>query len=793
LAALPDPQTVRDHAISGAAERPLLYMLLRSAYLEMIDTNADKSGFAASLTVIKDLAVSTLELVTSEIVDVCTHRADAWVSSIANERLAATTGGICLGGFGWSEGLEPPGEAVPADGGVRPDPDSAGFIHMPSPEQAKTAAVLYGGHLAHADQGSGETLSLNLSSDRVRTARWLIEGQRQGQSLSALLGYRFERLLIENNVAQHIPTVRRALPLSVGSTSPNGTDVAAANVVDGLALHGRWAQNTLADVLPPEVVAAVKDHVIPLDDALDALSDLLVAEGVHQATNGNSTRAAAAFDALADGDTLQADPEVIATPATGQQISHRVMVVLPAGPQPGWSGDENRARAVAEPRLNKWAAVLLGPPTAIFWRAEFYLPNVDGPVMRQFKLSDFDLCPLDLVYLAAERAVDAPLTELIRLKLWQEGPDGQGGVLRDLRIHPQRFDGLADNALSLEEALALAWAVKRLLTESRALVPDDLEVSASGTGSGSIEGSSLAELQARATAARKIVSAIHDAYAASPALSNWWRASVLTGPVDPELPDGRAGLLSTLQRRSAEADAVADSDRGRAELSRLAALLGKEFRVAPQVRATNGKALQHSFGDPGTLLGNDGTRPSRWLHDYARVRSGCETLDLLLTLARALKRVVPIVVGQYPALPGQSWIGDRVPASGVSARVSMLIHAPLAVSATGDLAGLLVDNWSEVVPSPRTTTGLTFNYDEPKAQAPQAMLLAVPPDLARGWDFQSLEAALLETFELIKLRGITADGLNNSDYPAGYLEFYRPALHLPGNERPDLEAETVGA
>jgi hypothetical protein len=131
-------------------------------------------------------------------------------------------------------------------------------------------------------------------------------------------------------------------------------------------------------------------------------------------------------------------------------------------------------------------------------------------------------------------------------------------------------------------------------------------------------------------------------------------------------------------------------------------------------------------------------------------------------------------VGQLPVAPGQPWIGESLPSD-------------------GGIARLLVDSWSEVAPVPQITTGVTFNYDEPKAQPPQALLLAVPPDPARGWDFQSLEAALLETFELAKLRGIVAQELSDSDYPAGGLEFYRPALYMAGNQQPELEAATQGA
>jgi hypothetical protein len=152
-----------------------------------------------------------------------------------------------------------------------------------------------------------------------------------------------------------------------------------------------------------------------------------------------------------------------------------------------------------------------------------------------------------------------------------------------------------------------------------------------------------------------------------------------------------------------------------------------------------------------------------------------------------------LTVGQLPVIPGQVWISERLPANGPAPHLSLVAHMPVPAAFTGTVAGLTVDSWSEVVPTPRVITGVSFNYDEPKAQAPQAVLLAVAPDPARGWDFQSLEAALLETFELTKIRGVVAEELSDSDSPIGYLEFYRPALHLTGDQRPELEAAALGA
>ena len=61
---------------------------------------------------------------------------------------------------------------------------------------AAAAAVLRSGYLSQASRASGAApFAVDLSSERVHRAKWLLDGVRQGQSLSALLGYRFERIL----------------------------------------------------------------------------------------------------------------------------------------------------------------------------------------------------------------------------------------------------------------------------------------------------------------------------------------------------------------------------------------------------------------------------------------------------------------------------------------------------------------------------------------------------------------------------------------------------------------------
>ena len=58
-----------------------------------------------------------------------------------------------------------------------------------------------------------DLLAIDLSSERVRLAMWLLEGVRQGQPLGALLGYRFERRLQEVGQAKFISVFRELAPL----------------------------------------------------------------------------------------------------------------------------------------------------------------------------------------------------------------------------------------------------------------------------------------------------------------------------------------------------------------------------------------------------------------------------------------------------------------------------------------------------------------------------------------------------------------------------------------------------
>jgi hypothetical protein len=85
----------------------------------------------------------------------------------------------------------------------------------------------------------------------------------------------------------------------------------------------------------------------------------------------------------------------------------------------------------------------------------------------------------------------------------------------------------------------------------------------------------------------------------------------------------------------------------------------------------------------------------------------------------------------------------------------------------------MVDEWTETVPSAEETTGVTFHYDAPAAEAPQAVLLAVPAAPQPTWTLDALEAILLETADRAVLRGVDLDALGEAGHllPAAWLAY----------------------
>lgn len=763
----------------------------------------------AALATLSSLPVRTLERLFAETIDVCSYRLDAWATSIALRRLDAVRAtqrtGVHLGGWGAVLDVEP--DPAPSE--------SRGFIHAPSLAHATAAAILASGYLTHHAENGRHPLAIDLSSARVRLALGLLDGVRQGASPGALLGRRFERDLHERRVDRYLDDFRRFAPLREDVASRGGDQFAARTVVDGLELHRRWvAAGRRNDGTgwpgAPRDRPAIAAALATLDDAVDAVADVLLAESVFQAARGDATRAAAALDAAAAKAQPPADLEVVRTPRSGIAITYRLLALVPGDARPGgeWAADpgEPAPRAVAEPRLAALAARLLPPPHAVTIAVE-YGDRATGQVIatRSFRLDEVRprLGPLDAVYDAEphDAGQESEIVERIR---YHAGRTRPAGVPADalISVAPLEASGgrADDDDVPLPEFLEAARAVRDALAGTRTVTTADL----CAPECPSADTTDLDELCKRADTVLELARTTADRLArcaAGPAEAA--RAALLAAAAF-----GIAGAVPISASGEAQADRAAlaaQADRVLGELrNRLAAgslgpaaggiperrgqatavltrILGDGFLVLPLLSPpaqTGPLFLDIALPSSGALTGGDPLAPATWLDRAARVRPAVQRFNDAALYAEALTGadVLHLAVGQLPAKPGDRWIGLPFDAGhGVPAgRLSYVAARPLGTP-TRSMAGIVVDEWTEAIPAAETTTAVALHFDRPNAAAPQAIILGVPPR-QDCWTLADLEATVTQTLDLAQARMVDPDVLRG----AGHL---LPAIHLAANLR----------
>ena len=208
-------------------------------------------------------------------------------------------------------------------------------------------------------------------------------------------------------------------------------------------------------------------------------------------------------------------------------------------------------------------------------------------------------------------------------------------------------------------------------------------------------------------------------------------------------------------------------------LGRLHTVFGAGFLALPRFTAANAGDLAASVADPA-LEGEDPLASYTWLQRMERVRPPLARMTRPLQHAQVLGRdlALDLRVAQVPHVPGQRWVALDQPAAPVDGAASLLLQDAPATF-TGALCGLLVDEWTELVPSREETTGIAFQYDPPDASAPQAILLAVPPVVGEPWTVGGLNRVLLETLDLARIRTVGPALLGDVAHflPATYLAF----------------------
>jgi len=238
--------------------------------------------------------------------------------------------------------------------------------------------------------------------------------------------------------------------------------------------------------------------------------------------------------------------------------------------------------------------------------------------------------------------------------------------------------------------------------------------------------------------------------------------------------------------------------------SAMKALFGASFTVLPTFLAPQANELQQAL--EADILG--GIRSDRiwlWLQQAGLTHPSLHKLETALMMGEAwqdqavttgvlceqdaataisAQQRFGLQIAQLPFKPDDRWIalelaaGDDQPLEDrPQGCLSLVIHAPSPLDITSArrvVSGILIDQWEEPIPSKQEVTAVSFNYDQPSQQAPQALLLAVPGEWNEEpgeWCLEDVFEIVSDTMDLMKVRPVDLDALRQVGQ-------FLPALYL---------------
>lgn len=643
------------------------------------------------------------------------------------------------------------------------------------------------------------------------------------------------------SLSQFIPNFRQRFPLVADkiTADPGGEQIEtkeARNVFDGYALLEVAVLRAppadypygVAD-LPPvssKKSKAILAEVRRMAESLDAIADLSLAEGVYQVTQGNYDRAGAMLKAMTQGES-PAEPEIVHTLRSGTAVSQRVALHLPAGAAASrWTGTLTK-RAALEPGLNAWLGDLLPRPGKIQYTV--FLNDKPVPVQN---LTGLGLQPIDLVYLIGDDLL-GETTELEARIIYNNRRNQKNDAL-DVRIdfQAQPADPLA---VTLFELLPLLRALRRIVSTSRPLGAGDYTLPSEATSDPAVEPNPqhtvLAELKTRVQTALIAFNAAVTALAAAipaagadgqpnPNLANAERLrSALRVLADYGLPDAfphsafgatpqaktvltsqaaaihaaAVRSLAAAQASKAAADGVSAPAEERTARYRSAAqaIFGPAFNLLPTFTFAEPGELRAAanFRDalpPNNLTRHHADNPllvEEWLQGAARVQPKLDALETITIFGEAFgaprTQLKPI---QLPFRKTDHWLAVEYPETyQPEGEFLSILQVLPATGFQPDEAqkGLLLDEWTEVIPNRAETTGIAFHFNQPNTEPPQTLLLAVTPEVTGAWTWDKLVGTLLDTFQRARMRAVEPEQIGDSIY--GHL---LPAILTPVASRP---------
>lgn len=203
-----------------------------------------------------------------------------------------------------------------------------------------------------------------------------------------------------------------------------------------------------------------------MEDAYDALADVITSESVYKLTQGNREAVDALMNSLQTGRNIP-DPEVTEIPLTSAHIEQRVFVALNSQAE---ATSEDSIMQQAEPSLDQWMGQVLG-----FDRLAF--PVIKGKVVSYVSLAEIGVTPSELVYLSGDWE---RFQKFLDVAEWFHQKDSPSRF-NPLPVVPGKQRPQSElekeflaHVISLEEAEWAVDSMREMLSKARELRQNDL-------------------------------------------------------------------------------------------------------------------------------------------------------------------------------------------------------------------------------------------------------------------------------------------------------------------------------
>ncbi len=771
--------------------------------------------------------VKDLNLLVNETTDLVTYRMDVWRLSLVNQRLNTLRGitngtldrkkGVFLGAYGWVENVTRQTNLVPVapptsdnqfPTNIVQDKNNKGFIHAPSLNQAVNGAVMLSAYTQRAEKQTEDPLSVNLSSERVRTALDLMDGIRNGQNLGVLLGYEFERrfreLYPQPTINQYIYNLRNAYPLDrfVVDVTPDPSVVdktIARNVVNGNKLIDLLKEDkydeilTTSGVLETPAKPFLKQSVDWIWNLMDAIADITTTEGIFQIVQGNTVKGGATANALSKGRLLH-EPNVIPAIKDGLRVGQRFTMHLDTNSPTttvanGWGTITGISyRKTAEPCINKWLSTMLPDPSKVYCNVKAIETNTEHWVTAK----NLNLHPIDLMYTMGEDLKDGDDQLSMAIKKWLRSTQNYG---RDITLAIDYEQSSGISAFSFAEIHPILLYAGKLLFSSRHLNTYDYIIPTELDGVQKLY--NIAELNTRFTTAKTTLNTARTALQNALNATTFNKANVVkalynlsffgieqtiyeyVGAQDQQdiidLKEKGNFVLHIAQEKLNKAIIKSplpglsdDPTNYIAEvLEAFKQLFDANYVVLPlfQVRQEEQSYLSLMLNYSSTLkndhIQND-LLTEEWMSSIAKVKKNAEHYELLSILSSTIhlsninkRAIIPLQL-PYSSDGTERWLGASVENNNAlkEGRIAIGACVPNGHVVSGYQAGIMVEEWMDVIPFNEHTTGVSFHYNQPNAKAPQCLILGLTPQITGNWKWNDLVDMLNETLDLAKKRGI---------------------------------------